>query len=347
MKRSLLALAVLGTFAGAASAQSSVTIYGIVDLDVQKSNDGLSNNPGAPGRAAAGVPLTNRSAWTMQQGANSRLGFRGVEDLGGGLSAFFDIQHRFNADTGGLSEPTTFWQAKSVVGLKGGFGTITLGRDYIVAFWPALAGDPWGWDTVGQMGRRYTFAAYAARDNRATGDTAGTSRNSNQIAYTTPSFGGFTATGAVALGEGSSPTFGRAIGFNAEYKGGPLYVGLGYDRIDNLTAGGTDPSLIVLTGAYDLGVVRPTLLFAQSKSPTDVKTKSFVLGLTAPIGNGVLKAAAGFLRPDVDNTDGKKFSVGYFYNLSKRTAVYADVGSAKDDNLSRTTSFDLGIKHAF
>ena len=99
MKKSLLALAVLGAFAGAASAQSSVTLYGRVDLSLAKNI----------GSDAKGV----------QNGSGSRLGFRGVEDLGGGMKAIFNIEHRFNADTGELTNAAKFWQGRSIVGLEG------------------------------------------------------------------------------------------------------------------------------------------------------------------------------------------------------------------------------------
>ena len=91
MKKSLLALAVLGAFAGAASAQSSVTIYGLLDLAVTKGNGGTSPNAGANGLS---------TAYTMKQSAGSRLGFRGNEDIGGGWSGQFQIEHRFTPDDG-------------------------------------------------------------------------------------------------------------------------------------------------------------------------------------------------------------------------------------------------------
>lgn len=337
MKKSLIALAVLGAFAGAASAQSSVTIYGLLDQGIAKSNDGTSVNPGS------GDSTGNK--WALQQGAASRLGFKGVEDLGGGLSAFFDFQHRFNPDTGSQSA-SAFWHAKSVVGLKGGFGTVTLGRDYVVAFWPAVNADPWGWDTVGQFGQKYTFANYGARDTSI--------RNNNQIAYTTPSFGGLTVTGAVDLAEGGGAAtgLGRAFGFNAEYKGGPIYAAVGYDKtdvLDNgiLPAGSSDPSLVVASFAYDFGVVRPVALYARAKDLAGETQSSIMVGLTAPIGNGTLKAGFARYKDNADDTTGKKIAVGYFYSLSKRTTIYGDVGSAKDTDESRTTSFDLGVKHTF
>src|SRR5687768_3851499 len=119
MKKSLLALAVLGAFAGAASAQSSVTIYGSVDMAVMKSNGGTAGNNGNPNGTT--------KAWTLNQSNGSRLGFRGNEDLGGGLSAQFQIEHRFTPDDGNAATP--FWAGRSYVQLSSASaGRVYLGR---------------------------------------------------------------------------------------------------------------------------------------------------------------------------------------------------------------------------
>jgi len=113
MKKSLLALAVLGAFAGAASAQSSVTIYGLLDLALTKGNGGTA---GLVDGANSGANGTSE-AWLMKQSASSRLGFRGNEDMGGGLSAQFHIEHRFTPDDG--LPASTFWNGRSYVQLNG------------------------------------------------------------------------------------------------------------------------------------------------------------------------------------------------------------------------------------
>ena len=147
MKKSLLALAVLGAFAGAASAQSSVTVYGLLDEGITKSNGGTSGNNGLTSPGAA------PKAWTLQFASTPRLGFRGNEDLGGGLSAQFQIEHRFYNDTGAAQSSAIFWNGRSYVQLSSATaGRVYLGRDYSPAFWPAVKSDPFGWDGVGQAG---------------------------------------------------------------------------------------------------------------------------------------------------------------------------------------------------
>ena len=117
MKKSLLALAVLGVFAGAASAQSSVTIYGVMDLGIVKGNGGTAANPNGN---------STSKAWKQSARTNSRLGFKGTEDLGNGLSAEFLIEHRLNPDSG-TATASEFWFGRSYVQL----GSATMGKVYL------------------------------------------------------------------------------------------------------------------------------------------------------------------------------------------------------------------------
>jgi len=324
-------LSVLAFAAGAAAAQtaaSSVTIYGIVDQGIIKMNNGTSNVLNSGGGA--------RGQWNVKQGAAPRLGFRGVEDIGGGVQAFFHLEHRFLADDGSASTP--FWTGRSVVGLRGAAGEITIGRDYLPAFWPGVAVDPWGWDTVGQMGLAYTWARYAG------GDAAGI-RNSNAITYRSPAFGGLTASLQTALGEGGA-TRGRSTGANLIYSAGPVYLGFGFDTAKH-TTGSADARLLLVSGAYNFGVAKLSGVIARSRSTANVTTRSMFIGGSAPIGPGQLRAAIGRIDPAGANNNSTKASLGYHYSLSKRTTLYTDLGSAKTDGLTRSTGVDLGVKHVF
>lgn len=134
MKRQLIAAAVLSTLAGVAAAQSNVTVYGRVDLSVAQQAAAPDNKE-------------------VRNGSGSRLGFRGTEDLGNGLKAVFQIEHRFNADEGTQSNATRFWEGKSIVGLEGSFGRLTLGREENPAYtYAQTVADPWGTDTVASNG---------------------------------------------------------------------------------------------------------------------------------------------------------------------------------------------------
>jgi len=351
MKKSLLALAVLGAFAGAASAQSSVTIYGSLDLAVTKGNGGTAANNGANGTS---------KAWTEKQSNASRLGFRGNEDLGGGLSAQFQIEHRFTPDDGVAPATQPFWGGRSYVQLSSAtLGRVYLGREYTPAFWIQNKSDPFGNDGVAQFGAALSYAGFATPSTVVT--TGTNTRTSNTVGYKSPSFSGLTVNAAVGLGEAAVP---RDAGFNVEYAAGPIYAGFAYEKLSGLTAAAGDGnSLVNLAFHYDLGMVKPILYYARAKvAGGTVTNKTLLIGALAPIGGGTLKA--GYARETLGDVAApatlgniSKLGLGYDYPLSKRTNVYADVGFGRqNDNVSAVgvhTSFTnnrayaLGLKHTF
>jgi predicted porin len=338
MKKSLLALAVLGAFAGAASAQSSVTIYGLLDLAITKGNGGTAGTPIATSNPGGnGVS----KAWIMKQSSSSRLGFRGNEDLGGGLSAQFQIEHRFTPDDGAAANP--FWAGRTYIQLtSAAAGSVYLGREYDPAFWPAVKSDPFGWDGVGQI----SSLQYAGYSDNTDGCSGSSVRTSNTIGYKSPNMGGLTAQAAVSLGEGAP--CGRKIGGNIEYAGGPLYVAGGFAKTNDGPADGN--SLFNLAAHYDLGVVKLIGYFARGKTAGgDASNKFMQFALTSPIGGGKLKAAYGRLDPEGDDNNVQKISVGYDYPLSKRTNVYADLGrfTSQVDGTNTNTAYAFGLKHVF
>lgn len=354
MKKSLLALAVLGAFAGAASAQSSVTIYGQIDMGVSKGNGGTATNQGANGLS---------EAWRVQNSHASRLGFRGNEDLGGGLSAQFLFEHRFQPDTGvatnsiGGTTGAAFWDGGSYVQLtSAAAGSVYLGRWYTPTFWINLKTDPFGYDGVAMVGIK-GWAGFFAPSYAV--------RGSNTVGYKTPNWGGFTANVATALGEAA---VGRDDAFNVEYTSGPIYAGLGYERISGgpaSTAAGTGVNgdgskLTNVAFAYDFKVVRPIFYYAVSKNGLNNSgsNKYAHIALTAPIGPGVLKAVYGKLDPEVTsatpvgaiqtaNLKQTKFGIGYDYFLSKRTRLYADLSQGKEDSRTNNTAYNVGVRHDF
>jgi predicted porin len=359
MKKSLLALAVLGAFAGTASAQSSVTIYGVIDMSIAKDNCGAPQvcavNPGAP----------TGKAWTMQQSTTSRLGFRGNEDLGGGLSAQFQIEHRFNPDTGAQNQ-TPFWNGRSYVQLSSAAaGAVYMGREYTPAFWIELKSDPFGNDGVGQTGATINWAGFYTPDSASGVTTSpqaawaggGSARASNTIGYKTPSLGGLTANVAVSLSEATQQ--GRDLGFNVEYAAGPIYAGLGYEKVTDGASDGRQ--LLNLAVHYNLGFIKPMFYYGKAKAGSTFAgdayddNKVYLLAASAPLGNGLLKI--GFSKMSFEHgaeTSHKKLGLGYNYNLSKRTNLYADFGSATGRATGvagakgeRNTAYALGLRHTF
>lgn len=328
MKKSLLALAALTAFAGVASAQSSVTLYGRVDLS-------LAKNIGS-------------DAKTMQNGSGSRLGVRGVEDLGGGLAVLFNVEHRFDADTGASQNvnvcktgPTgaattactsnRFWGGRSFVGLKGGFGQVVFGREYSAAFLGTqLWADPWGWDTV---------AAQAS----ATGLGIAKVRYDSSITYNVAA-SGFSFAAQVAEGTDSINTYDtRPFNFNVGYAAGPLKASFGYEK----TGYKNVSTEKMWSGAvsYNLGFFKPGVYYGKGTRAAGDDRKGLMFFATAPMGAGEFRAAYGTLKSE-DTTISKRLSLGYHYSMSKRTTLYVDFANESKAATSKS-AYDFGIKHNF
>ncbi len=332
MKKSLLALAVLGAFAGVASAQSSVTLYGLIDANLGK--DIGSNQK------------------RMAQGASSRLGFRGVEDLGGGSAAFFQLENRYTPVNGVINggaasangSPLTLWQARSYVGLRGGWGEVRLGREYNGAFFHGeVMGDPWGWDTVAS-----SLTVPAMRS--AVGEGTNVNR---AVTYNSPNMSGFTFTGQVAESNencgaktltATGVTFGicdkRPYSFGASYVAGPLAVRMGYDNPGNINDKWTS-----FNAQYDLGVVKLWGFLGNGTDAANNSNKSWMLAVTMPMGQADLRAAV-IDRKVAGTKVIQGLAFGYHYALSKRTTVYADL-ARNGKAATEKVGYDFGVKHAF
>ena len=332
MKKSLLALAVLGAFASVASAQSSVTMYGRVDLSVGK-NAGSANK-------------------VMQNGSGSRLGMRGNEDLGGGMAAFFNIETRFDADTGaaqtmsitptGTTPPPAgaaatanrFWGARSIVGLSGGFGRVSLGREYTTAFLGSqLAIDPWGWDTV--------VASTGTAGITALG--IGRVRNDSALTYNFAA-AGFSFGAQIAEATDTINAFQkRPMNVSAGYAAGPVAANFGYELTGAEAA--AKEKVMSLGGSFNMGVVKLGAAYMKGTTAANVSRKGYLLTAVAPMGQGEFRAAIGKRRNGAAD-DINLVAVGYHYALSKRTTVYADF--ANNNKLAtQKTAYDFGLKHNF
>ncbi|MFM0014729.1 porin [Paraburkholderia sediminicola] len=203
MKKSLLALAALGAFAGVAHAQSSVTLYGIID-------EGFNINTNSGGKH-----LYNLSSGVMQ---GSRFGLRGTEDLGGGLKAIFVLENGFDVNNGKLGQGGLMFGRQAYVGLSSQFGTVTLGRQYdsVVDYvGPLEAGDQWGGYIAAHPGDIDNF-------NNAY-------RTNNTVKYTSANYGGLTFGGTYSFGGQAGNVTGNQIwSLGAGYNNGPLVLGVGY-----------------------------------------------------------------------------------------------------------------------
>jgi predicted porin len=320
MKKSLIALAALGAFAGAASAQSSVTLYGRVDLSINK---------------GAG---TNNKA--INNGSGSRFGVRGVEDLGGGMAAIFNIEHRYNADTGAMTDATRMWGGRSLVGLRGGFGQVVLGREYTTAFLMSqLVADPWGWDTV------VSGTPGTGLNQLITGGAIARVRNDSSITYNVAG-GGFSFGIQTAEAVDTINVFQKKpINFAVAYAAGPLAVNFGYEKTGQ--RGTADAKWTTLGASYNFGAAKVGAFFGTGNTAANAKHRSYLLTATAPMGAGELRGSFGKLTNRTANVDAAKgFALGYHYSLSKRTTIYADV--VRNTALVREKAgYDFGVKHNF
>jgi predicted porin len=326
MKKSLIALAVLG-FAGAASAQSSVTLYGRMDLSIGKNI----------GSAEKG----------MFNGSGSRLGVRGVEDLGGGLKGVFQLEHRFDADTGqaanfnvarrGQTAATAngnrFWGGRSIVGVSGGFGQVVLGREYTTAFLGSqLIADPWGWDTVA-----------AAVTSTITGGAIAKVRNDSSITYT-GKFGGFSLGAQTAERTDTFTNVNkRPFNFNVGFAGGPVTAHYGYE------APGDNAKWNSFGVDARFGAFKPGVFVGTGKAADGGKHNALMLTGVGYFGAGELRLAAGTLKRKFNGTTTtvvSAFAVGYHHSLSKRTTVYADF-ARNGKATAEKTGYDFGLKHNF
>jgi predicted porin len=335
MKKALLACTVLGTIAGSACAQTSVTIYGIVDVGIAREDNG----------AAAG------SVTRMDSGIlnGSRLGFRGSEDLGGGLSAIFNVENGYNADTGSAAQGGLLFGRQAWVGLRGDFGTVRLGRLSTVMFDNSGAFDPFGDTLAGDTSRLFNYAGF--RTNNTIG--YGHSRNgfSGQLQY---------GLGEVA-GDNSA---GRTIAFSAGYKVNPVDIVVLQSR-NTSASGATTGKTTLIGGNYNFGMVKLYATYAWNKdvTPTGVvtagaDTTNALIGLTAPLGaSGTLIAS--FIKLDdkaASAADAKQIALGYTHSLSKRTALYTSYARLSNDSSARylvpapgltDKLLNVGIRHWF
>lgn len=353
MKKSLIALAVLAA-SGAAMAQSSVTLYGLADIGVGsvKSTD-----------TTGGITTSTRQSKVDSGGFyTSRLGFKGSEDLGGGLKAEFLLEGAIGLDTGTFSG----FNRQSWVGLSGGFGKVQLGK-----MWSPYDNTLFDANDTFTSSRASSYAVFAPYE-----DNAG-----NTIYYTSPTFGGITGSLAYTLGEDKTATNSASsiTSMSLNYVAGPIVAGIAYQvENDKNPAAGTpftDLSTVLaalgvptskvqytlINGSYDLGAAKliagyNNVKFSSSSLASDVKSNAFNLGVEVPLSSSLV-LGAGYAQNKYKSggTDAAKvtgYSFAAKYALSKRTFVYGAATNTKSELTgtpegSKTTLFALGVQHAF
>ncbi|RST55849.1 porin [Variovorax sp. MHTC-1] len=385
MKKILAAIAALAT-AGWAAAQSSVTLFGVVDAGVSYQS--------ATSRDVTTGLSSKQSKWSLANSGynSSRIGFRGTEDLGGGLAASFWLESPITNDDGATGIAT--FNRRSTVSLSGGFGELRLGRDYTPTFWNDTVFDPFGTNGSGTN----VISSVSASSGLA---NANYTRASNSIGYfLPPNLGGFYGQIQYSLHENADSSTavdtastnsnaGRYVGGRFGWANGPWDVAVSLG--ENIAIDTTELTRKVRTAnlgaSYDFGSVK---LFGELSSvrngfesalaATHDSYNGYLLGATVPVGPGLIRASYSEVRYN-EGAQGlvgedprvRKLALGYVHNLSKRTALYATVARVNNRNdaayagslssaittgygssgvsytgLPRSsTGYDFGIRHAF
>jgi predicted porin len=344
MKKSLVALALFGAFAATAQAQSSVQIYGTIDA-------GLGKMTGET------TKVTKRD--------NNKLGFKGTEDLGNGLKAIFQLEIRYESDTGTLeSNSRPLFQGQSRVGLQGNFGTVRLGRGLTAFQESSTAFEPWsGMPTPAGFQTDITVAAYTSDPLSATGNSR--NRFSNALFYNSPVFSGFQFNATVAAKEANNnpafpgpaatpPANNYPVAANAVPESNPYSVSATYNygQFAGMAAyerNGVQAKLWSVAASFNPVTELKLMASYQHQDDSNFKiintdTKAWLVGANYDVGAGKIRAGYGQKTPD-GVTKTKQASLGYDYNLSKRTYLYADISNRKD--VVSKTYIGLGVHHNF
>lgn len=337
MKKSLIALAVLSAVAGVAQAQSSVTMYGVLDMAIQGENRGGTGNKYA---LDSGIQ------------SGSRLGFKGTEDLGSGLKANFNLEMGINADTGASAQGATFGR-NATVGLSGDFGAVNLGRQNIPLFNAVDSIDPFstgmisGTAGVGTSG--YGAAAFFVPVINP--------RSNNTVNYTSNNYSGFSATGAYTFGEqAGSLTPQRQMGASTTYSAGPITAIAAYHAAGAVPGAYTTQRIAFAGATYDFGMLKAAASYGRYTGG-----KAWMLGATVPVsavGSVVASVTQATNNYFSNENKGTQFGIGYTHSLSKRTNLYTSYsrtrndansnagglasGNGKTDNMA-----NVGIRHMF
>ena len=313
--RTLALAASLATLAAApAFAQSSVTIYGRLNLTVES------------------VKVQEEDRQGEVRDNSSRIGFSGVEDLGGGLKAGFQIEHGFDAASGQAG--SAFWGRQSEVNLGGSFGTVRLGRFTSEAY--------------------YATADYVSLHNHDTGDSADafylpisaiTDRNRNKVGYRSPEMNGLVLHAALGLKEGTDTD--QLYDLAADYDNGPLHLGAGFEKLG-------DVKQYAVRALYEFGSTTLGGYLEHTSIPVLGDATHFRIAAMYTLGASEFHLNVGRAGEYSHwaKSDALQWTLAYNYNLSKRTKAYAYYTRIGKDSvlMAYGGNFDalaLGIRHNF
>ncbi|CAB3638889.1 porin [Achromobacter pulmonis] len=370
MKKTLLAVALLTGFAGAAHAADSVTLYGLIDAGIGYEQVKFNGNSQSRLGGVQGVS------------SGSRFGLRGTEDLGDGLRAVFNLEGGFGPMNGQSLQSGRLWGRQATVGLDSdSWGRLEFGRQTNLASKYFGSIDPFS-------------TSYNTANLGTTFSSANTMRLDNMVLYQTPSMDGFKVGVGYSFSADDSVTDDKQKGFatgnnnrvltaGVQYVNGPLNLAAAYDRFNpsNDTTGGKSSSRIqeyIIGGTYDFEVVKVAAAFSQTrdgwfigqnmgttpdgmqklgtfKLADGFRANSYMIGATVPLGRHAVFGSWQRATPNNDKLTGDDatfnvYSLGYTYDFTKRTNLYAY--ASYGDNYAfqrdaRDTAFAVGVRHRF
>lgn len=349
----VLALVALAPFASLAQAQSTVEIFGVLDMAYLHTS--------ADGAASA-------SSLNTDGNTTNRFGFKGTEDLGGGLKASFWLEAAFSPDTGeggtasvdNKSAPVSaIFGRRATMSLSGTWGEVRLGRDLVPSFSNLTASmHPFGTNGVGNSGQLFYPVSTG-------GTTVRTNvRASNSVGYILPSkLGGFYGHAMYAMGEQASNTAtsndGNYLGARIGYRSGPLNLAASTGTTNYTTGDYTQSNFAI---NYLIGPVK--LMYLWGKNEVGVtQTTSNMVGTQWQLGKGEIRFAYTTLKADAVANDASQWALGYVHDLSKRTALYTNYSQVSNDGTGKrfkvgggnsvttaggsSTGYEFGIRHKF
>lgn len=332
-------------------AQSTVTLYGRLDVSVESLRFGSTST-----RAASHLNVVTSDA--------SNWGIRGSEDLGDGLRAFFKLESGIAVDTGIAGASSQFWNRESYVGLGSDtFGSLLLGSQWAPGLWQSINVDPFqrfgpgGQPTLMQGGQG--SRGYGLQFN-------------NAVQYITPKFGGVSARLYAVPSEGAGA--GKAQAVSVDFKEGPIFAGALYEKIKvaapsvGLIGGPVDSRTASAAGTYDFGVAKLHAQYMTNRIDGYSNVNAYLAGVTVPFGLSEVRAS--YAHRSATNANATNIGVGYVYFLSKRTLLTATVAHLKNEGAAAfrsgpafgeqaalgpagpgagqpTTAYQLGVRHYF
>jgi predicted porin len=362
LRKTTLGLGVC-TLCGAAAAQSSVTAFGVVDLFVGMiRNDETTTQLGEGGMSS------------------SRIGFRGTEDLGGGLKAGFWLEAAIGPDTGrggasfgngaigaNNSDPNfLFFGRRSTVSLWNPWGELRLGRDYTATYWNWSVFDPFGQVGIGRSGN--LGIGFTGLNALAPGGSYGTSvRANNMVGYFLPNGGsGPGLYGQIQASAGEGAAGNKFVGGRIGYASGPYNVAAAYGQTDVTVSGSVTLENWNIGGSWNFGVLKLSGNYSSMTldgAAREADQDNWFVGVAAPWGQWNFKASYAQVRRGgaLSGQKANQWAVGGDYNLSKRTALYATYAAIDntDSNFTvlanastlsvgnNSSGGQVGIRHSF